>query len=181
MNHVELTLRAFVLTDMVKSASAYPGYNGLAMQGFLPVNKRRELSPEEQSQVTSAQGNIMPRIFTSEADPLTADMASPAISGAAGGAMGAGLGGLVGAGISRGDPRIAAIAALLGGGLGGVTGYLGRNAKNKTLVNRMQNLPPGATRRDMEADPVYQREEDRNSSRSNAVMQASMLGSLLNR
>jgi hypothetical protein len=166
MKPTQLAAGALALAELTKQAAdTTDGYAGFSHQTYLPVQKRRTLSQAEEEEIVDAQRKILPRIFKSDADALTADMASPAWSAAGTGLLGAGLGGMVGGAIGGNDHKTQAltaiIGALLGGGIGGAAGYFGRQARNETQRDRMTRLPEGATRRDMKADPVYQKELDR--------------------
>jgi hypothetical protein len=102
------------------------------MQQYAPMHQQRELGPAEQQQIQDAQGKIIPKIFKSNKDPISADMASPGWSAAGGAALGAIpgtlLGSLLGAGLAGGNNRElggqlgAGLGALTGGGIGGATG-----------------------------------------------------------
>ena len=161
-----------------KKASATPpvGYVGMTHQQYMPQYQRRtEFTPEEQELIRRNKGNVIPKIFTSQADSPAVDMASPAWSAIGGGALGAALGaglgsyvstvgsGNIGNGIIPGDPRAVALGAGVGGVIGAIGSALKRKARNMTIEEGMRRLPPGAVRRDIEADPVYQAEQDRNA------------------
>lgn len=148
------------------SAVAIPaGYAGITHQQYMPLYNRRDLSGAELSDIESASEKIMPKIFKSKADPLTADMSSPMWSALGGGLVGSMLGGVAGSVIA---PRSAAeYVSGLGAGIGGIAGAViaakRRQAKNQTLIEQMRRLPPGAVRRDLESDPAYQAELERNA------------------
>ena len=172
----QLTNHGALFVVLCKQAGALPhdAYQGHALQSWLPVQKARQLSAEEEAEIAEAQNKILPRIFKSEADPISEDMASPwllggATSGAlAGGAVGTLLGRLIDAGRDKDDAWATGLGLLLGGVGGGGLGYIKRKRKNETLRDRMRRLPEGATRRDMMSDPVYQREIDRRMLREYA-------------
>lgn len=148
------------------------GYMGMTHQQYMPQYDRRDnLTGAEENLLAAGESRILPKIFKSEADHPSVDMMDPRIAAIPGGLLGGGIGaiggGLVGAAI--GAPHDDSMPAGVGAGLGGVTGalvgsllgYHGRKAKNDTLEERIRRLPPGATRRDMMADPLYQKERDR--------------------
>ena len=150
----------------------------LQNQNYMPLNDRRELTPTENTDVSQAEARLKPTIFTSDADPITAKMYSPASSGVLngliGGAAGAGMGGLLGSMVSPnvGGPTGAAIGGLTGAGFGGLTGYFGQKARNNSLEEAMRRNKPGATMRDYYADPVYQHNADRSAQEDNYRMLA---------
>ncbi|RTL07588.1 hypothetical protein EKK58_00005, partial [Candidatus Dependentiae bacterium] len=142
--------------------AAYEGASRLEMNQFAPI-ARRGLSEGEKQQINVAKQKPLRKIFTSTADPLTADMSSPAWAGG----IGAGLGGLGGGAfglMAGGEEHPLAgllIGALAGGGLGGVIGYKGRQATNDSIEEAMRKLPEGATRDDYLRDPRIQAEMER--------------------
>lgn len=160
-----------------KSAATPPaGYMGMTHQQYMPQYQRRtEFTPEEQELIRRNKGNVIPKIFTSQADSPAVDMASPAWSALGGGALGAALGaglgsyvstvgsGNIGNGIIPGDPRAVALGAGVGGVIGAIGSALKRKARNMTIEENMRRLPPGAVRRDYEADPVYQAAQERDA------------------
>ena len=150
-----------VAADLLLKLS-YDGASKVEVNSFAPAD-RRQLSDEENTEVTNAKKKVLPKFFMSMADPLTADMSSPGWAGAAMGGLGAGAGGLLGAAMGGSDHAGlgAGIGALLGGGVGGVAGYKGREAINSTLEEGMRKLPPGATRDDYIRDPRIQHQLDR--------------------
>lgn len=148
----------------------------IELNQFAPMF-RRQLEPGELDEVAQAKQKIMPKIFTSYADPIHADMSSPGVSAIPPGLLGAGAGGLAG-GILGGEDNkgiTALLGALLGGGAGGLYGYKTREAKNKTLEEAMRKLPVGATRDDYERDPRVQSDLSRQALLSQ--LQRSQLGS----
>lgn len=162
---------------LIKKANpAYDGYNGMALQQFLPVQQHRDLSEKELEKIEKEQKKIIPKIFKSKKDNPAVDMSSPVWNSAMLGLAGAGAGGLLGAfydhrDIFEKDPSMSGrlTGATIGGGLGGLVGYLSRKAKNESIEDAMARLPEGATRRDIMSDPVYWREREMEMQR-NAVM-----------
>lgn len=146
-----------------KSAATPPaGYMGMTHQQYMPQYQRRtEFTPEEQELIRRNKGNVIPKIFTSQADSPAVDMASPVWSGV-GGALG---GAALGAGVMAGteSPRAMGIGATAGGVLGAVVAAMARKAQNASIEENMRRLPPGAVRRDYEADPVYQAAQERDA------------------
>lgn len=128
-------------------------------QSYMPTHAKRQLDPDEVAEIEKAQ-KTPGRIFTSNADPIHADMGNPTISALGYGTIGAGLGSLLGGAVGN-SGTAAGLGAILGGLGGGIVGHQSRSAKNNTLLDYIQRNPKGATRRDMMADPVYQKERDR--------------------
>lgn len=180
MNLRDITNRSLFIAH-VKQANEY---SGISLQSYLPIDKKRNLSKNENSQIEEGSSQVIPRIFTSDADNPTVDMASPGWGAGIGGAVGAGLGGIGGAalGLSGGPqdggkvPVLALLGAALGGTVGGVVGYKGRVSNNNTIRDRMARLPEGATRRDLESDPLYQRRQDRAAAMASAMAQGGGMG-----
>lgn len=166
-----------------KTASAdilpqmHQGAHTLAHQYYLPLRERRDFSPEETAMLDREASKVIPKVFQSRADSPAVKMYSPktdaTLLGTAGAVVG-GLGGSMVGGmiVQRGDPmnheggnRGAAVGgvlgALLAGGVGAMVGYKRRQARNANVEESMRRLAPGATIRDYEADPLYQKELDR--------------------
>lgn len=156
--------RALSILRQAKAAGMTPpaGYMGMTHQQYMPQYQRRvEFTPEEQELIRRNKGNVIPKIFTSQADSPAVDMASPVWSGV-GGALG---GAALGAGVMAGteSPRAMGIGATAGGVLGAVVAAMARKAQNASIEENMRRLPPGAVRRDYEADPVYQAAQERDA------------------
>jgi hypothetical protein len=149
----------------------------LQNQNYMPIAQKRQLSPEEQMQIEAAKQKILPKIFTSLKDPMTAKMFSPWTTGSLGALLGAGAGGLGGAMIAPKDNEGlgASLGALLGGGLGGVVGYKSRDAANSDLEEMISRSPEKATLRDYYSDPLYQADQDRNLQTRNMMLLAKAL------
>ena len=170
---------AFIEKAAKESKEPY-GIQQISTQQYLPVNERREFSPEEQERIEKGKSRWLPQIFQSYATDPADTMASPTKSGLLTGLLGAGVGGLAGArlGSMTKDPTGAGVGGLIGAGLGGLVGGVGgmwnRQAENDSTEELMRRLPPGARMRDIESDPVYQRDIDRShdSSRTAAMIAA---------
>lgn len=151
-----------------KHASGYDGYSGMSMQQYMPVSQRRELTPEEESAIEQGSRKWLRGPFASDQDSMARRLASPLkrslIAATAPALLGAGMGGLMG---SQGNLTTA--GALTGAGIGGLVGipaaiitYLNEQKKNKDIIEAMRRLPEGNTRiRDMQSDPVFQKNQDR--------------------
>ena len=169
------------LTKESKERKKPYGMSQFGTQQFLPIDTRREFTPEEQERVDEGQSRWLPRIFTSYATDPAETMASPAKQGLLTGLLGAGVGGLAGAhlgGMSK-DPAGAGVGGLIGAGLGGLVGGVGgmwnRQAENDSTEELMRRLPPGARMRDIMSDPVFQRDSDRSQ---NAAQSAAMIAAM---
>lgn len=154
----------------------YPGHSAHAVQTYAPIAKRRELSPVEEQLSDRESRKVIPKIFQTKSDPIPVRMSSPGVASGALGTIGAALGGLagglVGSGVdaARGSDGEkgntyaiagAATGATVLGSLFGLLGYHGKRQSNENLREAMRRLPEGATIRDLESDPVYQRNLDR--------------------
>lgn len=169
------------LTKESKERNRPYGMPQFGTQQFLPIDTRREFTPDEQARVDEGQNRWLPRIFTSYATDPAETMASPAKQGLLTGLLGAGVGGLAGAhlgGMSK-DPTGAGVGGLIGAGLGGLVGGVGgmwnRQAENDSTEELMRRLPPGARMRDIMSDPVFQRDSDRTQ---NAAQSAAMIAAM---
>jgi hypothetical protein len=181
MAHYALLAAELDLTQK-QATAASGGYSGHALQSYLPVGEKRQLSPEEEARIEARKGAILPKIFKSLKDNPEADIHSPWTMATLLGVLGAGGGGLLGAGLGGAignkadNPDIGAgIGGALGAGLGGLAGgaigYHGTNASNENVEEMMSRLPEGAKRRDMESDPVYQAQQER----KNRLMAAQLM------
>lgn len=145
------------------------------IQQFMGQNPRRELSEEETKKVEDRKRSLLPAFFPNYSDSPAEKMYSPLLPALAMGALGGGAGALAGAGIGRAKGN-QEMGALIGGlGVGGVTAllsYLKRKQENANIEEIMRRLPRGATLRDYEADPLIQKNKDRNSQM--ALMAAMM-------
>jgi len=175
----------------------------LAQQPYLhPGVSRRDVSPEEEAIIAKKKKQWFPRIFESKGMPLTDRLSSPGkgalMSGLGGGVVGA-LGGALaggslantgrtlGAPLSAGTDTGALIGAGVGGiGLGGLSAlmsYYGRKARNEGVLEDVRRFPEGSTLRDLQSDPVYQgqmqREADARASRMNTGGNAGLLAAIL--
>lgn len=168
---------------IIKRASQL--HSDFGVQQYMPLGKRRDLTEEEEEEVDKAKKKILPRIFDSDQDPISADMASPGWAAGGGGALGGLAGAMLGSamGITIGGPKRNAtmqggmnLGGALGLGAGGLIGallaYHARKAENATLEERMRRLPEGANRRDMKSDPVVQAEMNRAATLAAARIQA---------
>lgn len=182
-----------VLTkEAAKKVAAPHGHMGVSHQQHLPIGERRELSPEEQARILEAKGKMLPKIFTSLADQPEVDMHSSLLPmlalGAPGGLLGGVLGNAAGRGLgglfpdkdlgSRLGGKIGGLGGAILGALGGsAIGHYGTQAKNESIEENMRRLPEGATRRDIQADPLYQANAQRAADSSNTHALAAALAS----
>ncbi len=165
MFDVELMKKA---QEAVGAGAPYPGVGQLAVQSFMPTGGRRELSQPERDLVDKGKSRWMPRIFPSYATPAHELMASPLKQSLLWGLPAATLGGLATAGYASqaglGNPVAGGLGALGALGIGGLTALITakmQNASNEDVEELMRRLPPGATRRDLMSDPVYQADMNR--------------------
>ena len=151
---------ANVVRTLLKKADYPP--QPLSFQRYLPISSRRELEEEERDEINSMSDRLIPKIWVSKSTPMTHLLASPSKQSlavlAGSGIIGAGVGGAFG-GLS-GAARGAGIGMVPGSILATMKYYL-RKRENENIVESMRRLPLNATVRDMEADPVYQKEQDR--------------------
>lgn len=161
MMHIPETLEeASEILARTKAASAI---SQMGIQTRLPVHERREFSPEEQQRVEKGESRWLPRIYQSLGTPASEMLSSPGKGAVLGGLGGAALGGLGGAALAapllQANQPVAAALPLGGAAIGGLLGalhtYFSRQAKNEGTKEIMQRLPAGATKRDLESDPVY--------------------------
>ena len=145
--------------------AAYEGAQKHEVNQFAAAT-RRDLSDSEHADIAKAKQKVMPKLFSSMADPLHSDMSSPAWSGGILGAGGALGGAALGASLGGEDNLAlrAILGALAGGGLGGLVGYKGRSAANASVEEAMRKLPPGATRDDFLRDPRVQADMNRQTA-----------------
>lgn len=141
----------------------------LGVQTYLPTGRRRKsFTPGEQMAIEEGQDQWIPRIFTAQSDSPAVDMASPNKTGVLFGAPVGLAGGMLAGGLARSSGMSENAAAAVGTGAAGALGLLtfllarqNRQADNETILERMRRIPANGTRRDVEADPVYQAELER--------------------
>ena len=137
----------------------FPSSNGPAVPArmireYAPIGDRRELSPDEESQVAAGESQWAPKLIETDSTTIPDMLASPARGAVAAGAIGAGAGALAGGGIGKlvGHPAIGAAAgAALGGLPAALHTFLSRHHHNDHLLETMRRLPEGATKRDYDA------------------------------
>jgi len=172
------------INNILKTAAAYDGYQGIAAQTYLPVQKKRDLTDDEQKIIEEKSKKVFRGPFASEGDLIAERMADPKKRVALMAALltiGAGsYGALLGA--ATGDISNVKTGGLIGAatglGIGALTSplvYLGERKRNKDIEDRMKRLPEGATLRDMMSDPAVQAQENRNNL-TNAALLAGYLG-----
>lgn len=173
MHPIEQTHAALAMADLAlikRAEESTDQYLGIAHQQYLPVNKRRQLSPDEEARVANNADRWLPKIFTSWQDTPDVKMFAPRSGAVLGGLTGAGMGGLAGA--MLGGPIGGGLGLLAGAGIGAPIGYFSRRAANETLAEQMRRLPEGATLRDIMSDPVIQAEMNRAAMRAAATARA---------
>lgn len=151
---------SFAITPYGLTKSAYNLDNTIHTQQFSPqMNRRTKFTPAEESALQEGKSRWLPRIFQSYATPATELMSSPGKGALMSGLTATGVGALLG-GLS-GKPGL---GAALGAGVGiplAAMSYFGRRQRNEDIEELMRRLPAGATKRDVLADPVYQKDLDR--------------------
>lgn len=174
------------------SQAAYPGYQGLAVQNFVPVSSRRELTKEDQKLIDEGKSQWIPSLFAAEGDPMTHRMASPWKQSLLAGLATAAAGSVAGGMFANSANGSAYKGALLGGGLGALAGlpaavltYFTRDQENRSIEDRMKRLPEGSTTiRDMMSDPVTgmtERSRYQYPNRSNQIAHLALLAALASR
>lgn len=150
-------------------------------QQYMGMNPRREFSTTEQNLIDERKSSVLPKIFQSLKDSPAVKMYSPMTDAAwkgglgalGGGALGAMAGGAFGDSDHSGTTG-AILGALLGGGAAGTFGGLSRNAKNNDIEETMRHLPENATLRHYNADPLIQKNKDRDHDRTIAMIRAGL-------
>lgn len=149
-----------------RAADSLEGYGQHAVQQYMPISKRRELSKAELEEVERESEKIIPRIFSSYSDKPFVNLSSPGWAGLAGGALGALGGGVLGGNLESTIRRNSGIAgagvgATLGGTIGALMAYWSKQKVNNDILEIARRLPENATIRDYESDPLIQKERDR--------------------
>jgi len=141
----------------------YKGIKSIGLQSYMPLQKRRKFTKTEEQQIDEHSNSLLPKIWRSKQTPLYELLASPEKTGigvvGAGAMLGGGVGSLggtkgsiVGSGIGAAAATIPAILA-----------YYRRKQLNEDIMEQLRRLPEGATMRDMEADPAYQADLNRDA------------------
>ncbi|MFN5249928.1 MAG: DUF6321 domain-containing protein [Bacteroidota bacterium] len=133
------------------------------IQQFMGQNPRRELSEEETKKVEDRKRSLLPTFFPNYSDSPSANIYSPILPTLGFGGVGAGLGAILGSALSdKKNKGLGAGAGALGlGGAMALIAYLKRKQENANIEEIMRRLPRGATLRDYEADPLVQKNQDR--------------------
>lgn len=132
---------------------------------------KRFFTPTEAAEVAAAKEKMFPSLFSSKADPIHTQISSPEWAGVGRGILGALLGGGAGYGLGAltgGPEALTGIGgAAIGGGIGGVSGYLSKLKKNKELEALITELPVGADIGDVElySDPKIKQQLARDLQR----------------
>ena len=142
------------------------------IQQFMGQNPRRELTEDETKKVEERKRALLPTFFPNYSDSPAAKMYSPLLPTIGAGLGGAGLGALLGRAIAGEEGPGTAIGAAGVGGVLALLTYLRRQQQNANVEEIMRRLPRGATLRDYEADPLIQKDKDRNMQM--ALMSAMM-------
>lgn len=133
------------------------------IQQFMGQNPRRELSESETKKVEDRKRSLLPTFFPNYSDSPAVNMYSPALPTLGAGLGGAGIGALLGNALAgEGNKELGAAGGALGlGGALALIAYLKRKQENANIEEIMRRLPRGATLRDYEADPLVQKNQDR--------------------
>ena len=161
-----MSLTKATILDTLEKTAQYRGYKGLNLQSYMPLQKRREFNNTEQQQIDEHLGNMLPKIWQSKQTPLYELLSSPGKSSAGILALGAALGGGAGGAFGEGKLENVGKGALVGGlaaSLPAALAYYRRNQLNEDVMEQLRRLPEGATVRDLEADPAYQADLDRDA------------------
>jgi hypothetical protein len=163
---------------LAKAATLLSGYSTLCKQSAsaagLPAGlirrmvqlqgRRNEFMPDEEAAIRHGKSQMFEPIIQGEETPIPELMASPGKQSLTAGALAAAAGGLMGHQI--GDKALPALgmeahpmagAAIGAGTLGTLAAlyqYINRNEQNKDLEETMRRLPPGATKRDLDAEEL---------------------------
>lgn len=168
-----------------KAASRTTGFDP---KMYSPIRARREITPLEEAIIQKDKKKWIPDLIHRRGELPSAQMASPIKQGLLSGLL---AGGLAGGAVEGGgklytkatgkplDERfhyvaagIAAVAALTAGLRTGIKRYV----KNDAIIDTMMRMPPGATMRDIEMNPVYGPEENPDVFMDIAKLNAAMRG-----
>lgn len=133
---------------------SYPGFKRLGIHDLLPlVQRRQRLRKRELERIFEEKKKPIPKIFESLTDSPAVRMSSP---GWQAGLWGAGVGLPIGAmvGDMSDDPVKGTLGGLAAGGLAGLIAWHRTKQRNNDVEEIMRRLPPNATLRDYEADPL---------------------------
>jgi|GEM_PF-2250770 len=165
--------------------------NQVGVQRYMPLSSmKRPFSEVDNAAIKKGEDQWIPSVGNNYSTPIPSLLASPTKAGLMSGAL---LGGLVGITtriLASGSSNLALkviIASLIGGGVGAFTGFIHRKQKNGDMLDLMQRLPEGATKRDMLSDPVYQSDLNRGTQGGSSygstegLMTGMLAGSLMSR
>ena len=143
------------LPPMPQQQGVYGGIPNIGTQAYLPVMEKHDLEKPEQKEIKRGLSQWWPRIGAGYSTPIPQLLADPLKSGILS-AIGTGIVGAV-----IGVLAIRSLLSLVVGGalgmlIGGVMGFINRRQQNENILDLMQRLPQGATKRDLLSDPVYQ-------------------------
>lgn len=152
--------------------AVYGNIKNYGAQQYLPVNNKRKLTEPEQADIQAGLHQWTPRWGAGYSTPMTKLLGDPTkgavILGGFMGAIGA-IPGIIVALVNRTvkeaseKSELAGLAAMLVaiGGIfmatvGATLGYFGRRQENENILDILPRYAPGATKRDLLSDPVYQ-------------------------
>lgn len=151
------------------------------LQQFLSSTPRRSrFTPDEATAIEDGKSQWFPAMFTSAADSPAVDMHSPLKASLLAGLLGGGAG-MAGAHFLGASPNTTTMTGAGSGLLAALLAYNKTTANNEGVEENMRRIPANGTRRDIEADPVYQAERDREAQSGasvEALRAAQMLAAL---
>ena len=163
----------------------------LGVQSYLPLDSKYDFTDDEKKLLAKGESRWLPRIFQSYGTPAHELMSSPGkgalLYGLGGGGLGALLGKVIGEKYNFDTPNN---VAAIGGGLGALggagLGYFSRKANNEGIKDLLSRYPYDiskhmVTKRDLLADPAYQRDIDRSYDRASQASNVGLLASILSR
>lgn len=146
-----------MMNNMEKLASALIVKQAMILDS-IPDHPSRQFSDEEEQDLRQAKRTALRGPFASTRDPATKRLVDPKkralLAALALGGMGAGYGGLAGA-VGGNASKGALIGGLLAGLPAAAIGSTVARRTNEDIEDALSRLPPGATIRDLEREPLY--------------------------
>jgi hypothetical protein len=165
--------------------------NQVGVQRYMPLSSmKRPFSEAENAAIKKGEDQWIPSVGNNYSTPIPSLLASPTKAGLMSGALLGGLVGITTRMLASGSSNLGLkviIATLIGGGIGAFTGFIHRKQKNGDMLDLMQRLPEGASKRDMLSDPVYQSDLNRRAQggssygATDGLMTGMLAGSLMSR
>lgn len=139
------------------------GIQNYGVQRYLPIAERRPLTLQEKDEVRKGLSRWWPKIGAGYSTSIPQMLASPIKNSLLVGGFGGSAAGLLAMAERTSVKRFGAIGALIGASLCGIGNYIRRKRQNEIMIDLMQRLPEGATKRDLLSDPAYQEDLKRAS------------------